>query len=133
MKKEKIFEGNYNTMSVFDSLPSMYTEEKWEELKEKKRSDLKFEHLYWLSRFEPQNRDGYFLEKLINFKIDACRTHCLQVINPMQTAVVKLGTKMTSFDETMSKFRNEVANIMKLRQQMHTVIEDQMEIKSAVQ
>ena len=53
MKKEKIFEGNYNTMSVFDSLPSMYTEEKWEELKEKKRSDLKFEHLYWLSRFEP--------------------------------------------------------------------------------
>ena len=133
MRREKVFEGEFNTMSVFDTLPSMYTEERWAELKEKKRSDLKFENLYWLSRFEPQNRDGFFMEKLINFKIEACRDHVLQVVHPMQTSVSKLGTKMTSFDETVSKFRNEVANIMKLRQQMHTVIEDQMEIKSAVQ
>ena len=51
----------FNTMEVFDSLPSMYTQEKWAQLQTKRRSDLNFEHLYWLSRFDPQNQDGYHL------------------------------------------------------------------------
>jgi len=54
-------EGEYDTMEVFNTLPSMYTEEKWAELKAKRRCDLNIEHLYWLSRFNPQNQDGYYL------------------------------------------------------------------------
>ena len=52
-QKQQLYEGQFNTMAVFDSLPSMYTQEKWTELQQKRRCDLNFEHLYWLSRFDP--------------------------------------------------------------------------------
>lgn len=53
-------------MEVFNTLPSMYTEERWAELKAKRRCDLNIEHLFWLSRFNPQNQDGYHLQNKID-------------------------------------------------------------------
>lgn len=71
-------------MEVFDSLPSMYTQDKWKELQEKRRCDLKFEELYWLSRFDPKNQDGHNLWKLIESKIESVRTDLQSVyISPM--------------------------------------------------
>ena len=102
-------------MGVFDTLPSMYTEEKWKELQAKKRCDLNFEDLYWLSRFDPKNQDGHNLQNLIESKIEAVRTDLIGVISPMQVQVGHLSNKMTSFDKHMARFRNEVANINNLR------------------
>ena len=102
-------------MSVFETLPSKYTEERWKELKAKKRNELSLEHLYWLSRFEPKNQDGYHLETLIDNKIKALNTDLCSVIDPMQKQVDTLSGKMTAFDKSMVKFRKEVSNINGLR------------------
>ena len=82
-------------MEVFDTLPSMYTVKKWEELKAKKRSELNFEHLYWLSRFAPTNQDGHHLNKLIDSKIDALRTNLFDHVNPLKDSIRQVNGKMT--------------------------------------
>jgi hypothetical protein len=56
-------------MAVFETLPSMYTKEKFEDLQSKRRCDLTFEYLYWLSRFDPQAQDGHHLEDIIDRKV----------------------------------------------------------------
>ena len=64
--KQPHYQGNFNTMAVFETLPSMYTKEKFEDLKSKRRCDLTFEYLYWLSRFDPEAQDGHHLEDIID-------------------------------------------------------------------
>ena len=92
-------------MEVCNTLPSMYTEEKWKELQAKQRSELSFEHLYWLSRFDPKNQDGHTLWKTIEDRIEAVRTDLLSVyISPMQKQATLLSAKMTTFDRKMAKF-----------------------------
>ena len=90
MRGHDNIEGMYNTMEVFNTIPSMYTEKKWQELQAKRRCDLNFEHLYWLSRFDPQNQDGHHLQNLINSKIGACRDNLRSIVIPMESRVSKI-------------------------------------------
>jgi len=117
-------------MDVFNTLPSMYTKEKWDELQAYRRCDLSYEHLFWLSRFDPKPNDGHLLETLIDKKVEATQDMLNGKINPIQLQVSKQASKMQLFEQQMIKFRNEVANIGKLRQQMHQVIDDNINLQS---
>ena len=81
-KQTNVING-FNTMEVFDTLPSMYTPERWQELQAKRRSDLNFEHLYWLSRYDPKPTDGHHLDSNINAKVNASKESCMDLIKPM--------------------------------------------------
>lgn len=61
----------------------MYTKERWEELSKKRRKDLPFEHLFWLSRYDPKPTDGRLLEELIDRKVQQTKTSLDKAINPM--------------------------------------------------
>ena len=67
---------------------------------------------------------------MIDNKIQAVHTDLRSVINPMQVQVGQLSSKMTTFDRTMAKFRNEVANINNLRNSMQQVIDDNVELSA---
>ena len=77
-KKQSHYEGDFNTMEVFNTLTSMYTKERWEELQAKRRGDLNFDHLYWVSRYDPRPNDGYHMDTLINAKVNASRDACME-------------------------------------------------------
>ena len=119
-------------MEVFDTLPSMYTQEKWAQLQTKRRCDLNFEHLYWLSRFDPQNQDGYHLQNLIDTKIGTCRDGLKSIIIPVETKVGKLSIRLSELDDSLGRFRNEVANTVKLRESMHDIVEENDKLKSSI-
>ena len=78
-------------MEVFDSLPSMYTKERWEELQKQRRNNLKFEYLYWLSRYDPKPSDGHILESIIDYKIEDAKTLLSKSINPLQPLISRLS------------------------------------------
>lgn len=108
--KQAHFDKNdWNTMEVFNTLPSMYTKERWEELQAKKRSDLSLEHLYWLSRYDPKPTDGHHLDMQIDEKIAKARDILNGKINPLQTTVFAVSKKLTLFQTTMADFRKEVS------------------------
>ena len=86
-------------MEVFDTLPTMYTKEKWDELKDKRRVDLSFEHLYWLSRYDPKPTDGHHLDLTINAKVDAARDYLNAKVNPLQLTVGKMTASMNLIKE----------------------------------
>ena len=64
--KMDMYEGYFEPMEEFESLPSMYTKEKWAELNKTHRGKLAFENLYWLSRYDPKPNDGHLLERIID-------------------------------------------------------------------
>ena len=72
------------------------------------------------------------MQNLIESKIEAVRTDLIGVISPMQVQVGHLSNKMTSFDKHMARFRNEVANINNLRNQMHQVVDDNIQLSSGL-
>ena len=48
----------------------------------------------------------------------------------MQLSLDKLYHKMTGFDMAVAGFRNEIANIQKLRSSMHQCLDDNVELRS---
>lgn len=132
-EKKAHYEKGYNTMEVFDSLPSMYTKDKWEALQKKRRCDLNFENLYWLSRYDPKPTDGHHLEDLINKKVYEARNKVMGTVNPLITNYKNLNYRLGQFSENMNTFRNEVVNISKLRSDMSVAVDEYTDIKSQVQ
>ena len=89
--KMDMYEGYFEPMEEFSSLPSMYTKEKWEELKKTHRGKLAFDNLYWLSRYDPKPNDGHLLERIIDQKIEKSKGTLEVKLDPLPTTVAKLA------------------------------------------
>ena len=69
---------------------------------------------------------------MIDVKIGACRDGLRSIVIPMESRVSKISMKMSEHDEQMGRFRNEVANILKLRESMHDIADGADEVKCAI-
>ena len=75
----------------------MYTKQRWEELQAKNRSELSWEHLYWLSRYDPKPTDGHHLETKIYHKVSKAKDFMNNKMGPLQITIAKISKKLSLY------------------------------------